>query len=86
MKFRKMLLTFALGLGLGACLATVSHTQDRHPNLRAVLDLINQASDRLNDAQRANDWDMHRHAEHAQQLLGQARDEVREAMRDANRH
>ena len=86
MKIRNMFLTFALGLGLGACLATVSHTQDRHPNLRAALDLISQASDRIGDAQRANDWDMRGHAEHAQQLLGQARDEVREAIREANRH
>jgi hypothetical protein len=50
------------------------------------MDLINQASQRISDAQRANGWDMEGHAQHAQELLGQAREEVRLAMRAANRH
>ena len=86
MKIRNVLLSCALVLGLGACCVTISHTQGRHPNLAAAMDLINQASQRISDAQRANDWDMDGHAQHAQELLGQAREEVRLAMRAANRH
>jgi hypothetical protein len=86
MRIRNMLLTFALGLGLGACCVSVSHTQGRHPNLAAAIDLIDQASGRISAAQQANDWDMQGHAQHAQQLLAQARHEVQEAIRAANRH
>ena len=86
MNVRNMLLTCALVLGLGACCVTISHTQVRHPNLVAAIDLINRASARVSAAQQANDWDMGGHAARAQALLGQARQELQFAIHAANTH
>ena len=58
----------------------------RHPNLAQAERLTHQASDYLVAAQRANHWDMHGHAAHAQELLQQADREIWEAARDADRH
>ena len=57
----------------------------RHPNLRAAQDLINQAFDRISDAQRANEWDMGGHAAKAKDLLIQAKEQVRLAAEAADR-
>jgi len=59
---------------------------DRHPNLAEAQRLCLQAWDKLVEAQHANDWDMHNHAQHAKDLLDQASREIGEAARDANRH
>jgi len=57
---------------------------DRHPNLAEAQRLCVQAWDKLSEAQHANDWDMHNHAQHAKELLDQASREIGEAARDAN--
>ena len=49
----------------------------RHPNLMAAQHLIDQAFGRLNDAQRANEWDMGGHAARAKDLLEQANREIK---------
>jgi len=59
---------------------------DRHPNLAEAQQLIGQAWDKVDEAQHANDWDMHGHAAKARDLLDQASREIGEAARDANRH
>jgi hypothetical protein len=66
---------FLLGTILGlACFASgVLVAQGaRHPNLRAAQQLVDQAFQRISDAQRANEWDMSGHAARAKDLLGQA--------------
>lgn len=57
----------------------------RHPNLLAAQRLINQAFDRITDAQQANEWDMEGHAARAKDLLGQAKEQIRLAAEAANR-
>jgi len=59
---------------------------DRHPNLAEAQRLCVQAWDKLVEAQHANDWDMHGHAQHARDLLDQASREIGEAAHDANHH
>ncbi len=56
----------------------------RHPNLMAAQRLIDQASSRLSDAQRANEWDMGGHAARAKELLEQANREIKAAAETAN--
>ena len=56
----------------------------RHPNLMAAQHLVDQAFQRLSDAQRANEWDMGGHAARAKELLEQANHEIKEAAEAAN--
>jgi hypothetical protein len=57
----------------------------RHPNLAQAEQLTHQADGYLRAAQRANHWDLHGHAQHAEQLLQEADREIWEAARDADR-
>lgn len=72
---------------IGAMLmaAMISIAQPRHPNLVAAQQLINEAYEKVTVAQRANEWDMRGHAAKAKELLEQAKVEIREAARAANR-
>lgn len=56
----------------------------RHPNLAAAQRLIDQAYHRIEDAQRANEFDLDGHAQHAKELLDQASHEIKEAAEAAN--
>lgn len=58
----------------------------RHPNLRAAQQLVDQAIERVSDAQRANEWDMGGHASRAKDLLAQASREIKLAAETANHH
>ncbi len=57
----------------------------RHPNLAAAQRAIEQAFNRLTEAQRANEWDMKGHAEKAKKLLDEASDEIKMAAETSNR-
>lgn len=57
----------------------------RHPNLSAAQNLTAQAYNRLEAAQRANEFDMGGHAARAKHLLNQAADEMKLAAMAANR-
>ncbi|MGD0740014.1 MAG: hypothetical protein ABR957_10500 [Terracidiphilus sp.] len=72
------------GFALGQPERDINH--DRHPNLAAAQRLIDQAYQRISDAQQANEWDMHHHAEKAKELLDQASHELKAAAEEANRH
>jgi hypothetical protein len=41
----------------------------RHPNIAAAQRLTQQAWDKIVAAQKANEWDMNGHAQHAKELL-----------------
>jgi hypothetical protein len=73
---------------LSACASTrnyrVSHA--RHPNLAEAQTAIENAIDRLNAAQVANDYDMDGHAEKAKALCKQAYIEIKYAAEAANAH
>ena len=88
MNVRKVILSSALVLGLAAGSVTVAHAVDpyRHPNLAAAQGFIDQAIGKVDDAQRANEYDMGGHAARAKELLMQANHEIKEAARAANRH
>ena len=57
----------------------------RHPNLAAAQNLTAQAFNRLEAAQRANEFDVGGHAARAKTLLNQAADEMKLAALAANR-
>ena len=57
----------------------------KHPNLFEAQRHIEQAMQRLDAAQHANEYDMGGHAARAKQLLGDAYNEVKAAALDANR-
>jgi hypothetical protein len=57
----------------------------RHPNLAAAQNLSRQAFDKIEDAQRANDWDMSGHAAHALNLLIEVNRELKAAAEAANK-
>lgn len=54
-----------------------------HPNLEAAKNDLNAAWEHINRAQGANEYDMGGHAAHAKELIGQAKEEVRQAAEDA---
>lgn len=58
----------------------------RHPNLAAAQQLSHQAWERVVQAQKANEWDMAGHAQHAKELLDQANQELKAAAQAANRN
>jgi predicted ATP-grasp superfamily ATP-dependent carboligase len=57
----------------------------RHPNLAAAQRLVEQAFNRITEAQRANEWDLAGHAEKAKRLLDEANEELKRAAEAANR-
>ena len=57
----------------------------RHPNLAAAQRLSQQAWEKINAAQEANEWDMQGHAQKAKELLDQANRELKAAAEAANR-
>jgi hypothetical protein len=57
----------------------------RHPNLAEAQRLIRRAYEKIVDAQGANEWDMHGHAQKAKDLLDRASAELKIAAEAANR-
>jgi len=90
MKMRSMVITAVslLLLVVGAALAQkpVHDVGNRHPNLAAAQRLSRQAWQRVQDAQKANEWDMDGHAQKAKELLDQVNNELKIAAEAANRH
>jgi len=58
----------------------------RHPNLAAAQRLCDQAFEKIQAAQQANEWDMSGHAAKAKELLDQASHELKQAAESANKH
>ena len=57
----------------------------RHPNIAAAQRLCQQAWQRIEAAQQANEFDMQGHAQKAKELLDQANRELKLAAETANR-
>ena len=79
----------ALLLGGGVVLAQIPKdnvSARRHPNLAAAQRICTQAYEKIVAAQKANEWDMHGHAQKAKELLEQVNNELKEAAEAANRH
>jgi hypothetical protein len=58
----------------------------RHPNLAAAQRLCDQAFEKIQAAQSANEFDMSGHAAKAKDLLEQASKELKQAAMTANKH
>jgi F0F1-type ATP synthase membrane subunit b/b' len=58
----------------------------RHPNLAAAQRFCDQAFEKIQAAQAANEFDMDGHAAKAKELLDQASRELKEAARAANKN
>lgn len=57
----------------------------RHPNIAAAQRLVEQAFNKITEAQRANEWDLAGHAEKAKRLLDEANAELKQAAEAGNR-
>ena len=83
MKIPKFFVGMVLGATVGAGSILVAQGP-RHENLMAAQQLIEQAWQRITDAQKANEYDMQGHAARAKEHLRQAREEIRLAAESAN--
>ena len=93
MNTRNLALGSALGLGLlagGILIAQNPPAENidpnRHPHLAAAQHHIREAAREIEEAQRANHYDMGGHGERARQLLDDAAREVKLGAESANRH
>ena len=58
----------------------------RHPNLAAAQRLCDQAFEKIQAAQQANEWDMQGHAQKAKNLLDEVNNELKLAAGAANKN
>lgn len=79
---KKIILAAVLGALLGA--AAVAYAHPKHPNLNQAHELVLKAIDRLDAAQKANEFDLGGHAAKAKDLLAQAEGEIKQAKEAAN--
>lgn len=87
---------FALGTILGAAficsgVALAQKPVDnvsgkKHPNLAAAQRLSQEAWEKIQAAQQANEWDMQGHAAKAKELLDQVNSELKLAAESANKN
>ena len=77
--------SFALGAALFAQMPPVN-VGERHGNMRAAQQLIQQAWQRVDEAQRDNNYNLGGHAARAKELLSQASEEIRLSADAANSH
>jgi hypothetical protein len=59
---------------------------ERHGNMRAAQQLIQQAWIKVDSAQQDNNYNLGGHAGRAKELLAQASKEIKQAAEDANHH
>jgi len=82
------IVVFALVVITGMAIAQPERdiNPQHHPNLAAAQKFSQQAFEKMEAAQRANEWDMQGHAEKAKQLLMQVNHELKLAAEAANKH
>ncbi|HEY4244569.1 MAG TPA: hypothetical protein VGM88_32370 [Kofleriaceae bacterium] len=79
-------LAIAAPLGLALAKGPAENVGAHHPNLEAAQQLINDAYNKVEAAQRANEFDMGGHAQKAKDALKMASDEIKQAATAANKH
>ena len=82
--FKVILCTAVIGVAAAAYAQTPVNVSKSHGNLRSAQELINQAIDRIDDAQGDNKNQLGGHAQRAKDLLAQASAEVKLAAEAAN--
>jgi hypothetical protein len=86
--FKALSLTIAIAAPLGLALAkepVKNVSKEKHPNLAAAQKLSAQAFEKLEAAQKANEYDMDGHAQKAKDLLKTVNDEIKLAAEAANK-
>jgi hypothetical protein len=73
-----------VAMGAQAKEPAVNVSAKKHPNLAAAQKLSREAFERLEAAQKANEYDMQGHAQKAKDLLDQANNEIKLAAEAAN--
>jgi hypothetical protein len=87
--FKAISLSLALTAPVGLALAKEpvrNVSAAKHPNLAAAQKLAAQAYDKLDAAQKANEYDLDGHAQKAKELLKTANDEIKLAAEAANKN
>jgi len=79
-------LAIAAPLGLALAKGPAENVGGRHPNLEAAQQLIGDAYNKVEAAQKANEFDMGGHAQKAKEHLKIAADEIKMAAEAANHH
>jgi len=82
-------LSVAIAAPLGLALAKEparNVSKERHPNLAAAQKLSVQAYEKLEAAQKANEYDMDGHAQKAKEMLKTVNDEIKLAAEAANKN
>jgi hypothetical protein len=74
---KKLILAVALGAVVGACITAIA--APKHENIVDAHDAIVQALGKIDDAQKANEFDLGGHAAKAKDLLNQAEPELKQA-------
>jgi hypothetical protein len=77
--------SFALGAVIFAQAPPVT-VGDRHGNMRAAQQLIQQAWLKVDEAQKDNHYNLGGHAGRAKELLAQASEEIKQSAEAANSH
>jgi len=87
--FKVLALSAALSVPVGLALAKDPPKRviiATHPNLEAAQTLVAQAVDKLDNAEKANEYDLDGHAQKAKDFLQQANDEIKLAAEAANKN
>ncbi len=78
---KKIILAAVIGALLGA--GAMAYAAGKHPNLNEAHNMVKKAIAKLDDAQKANEFDLGGHAQKAKDLLDQAESEIKQAKGDA---
>lgn len=79
---KKIIVAALMGALIGVSAMALAHP--KHPNLAAAHELVVKAIEKIDAAQKANDFDMAGHAAKAKDLLTQAEGELKQAAEEAN--
>jgi hypothetical protein len=74
---KKIILAAVLGAMLGA--GVMAYAAGKHPNLNEAHNLVLKAMEKIDAAQKANEFDLGGHAQKAKDLLAQAEGEIKQA-------
>ena len=87
---KKSIVAAVLGLGMLGSLAIAKPKIDvsahRHPNINEAQEFVRKAYEKMNAAEKANEYDMGGHAQKAKELLDKASEEMKLAAEGANEH
>jgi len=77
MKFQTLAMCAALAAAAVTSVPSLAGPEAHHPNIIAARNDVNHAIAKLENAQKANEYDMGGHAAKAKQLLAEALEEMR---------